>query len=219
MSTPIRQLATWTPAQRYGFFSLCLVLGIIVGYLVHGPSQALVPRPPAQQNPPERASAGMHFTAEQMKQMADKKAEPVLAELQQHPKDVALLTKIGQIYFYGSQLSSAAQYYERAAKIKPDPEILTSLGAIYHYAGDDKEAIEFMNRALQIDPKFAGALFDLGMLRWQSQSDPKGAIAAWQKLLTANPNHPRRAAVEELIARATNQMDMASVGNSDSRSK
>ena len=219
MSTPTEQLATWTPTQRYGFFFVCLVLGIIAGYLVHGPSQALAPRPPARQNLPERASTGMHFTPEQMKYMADKKAEPLLAELQKHPKDVALLTKIGQTYFYGGQFSSAAQYYEWAARVKPDAEILTSLGAIYHFAGDDNKAIESLNRALQMDPKFAGALFDLGMLRWQSQSDPKGAITAWQKLLKANPNHPRRAAVEELIARAKNQMDMAPVGNTDNRSK
>jgi len=104
MSTPTGQAAIWTPTQRYGFFFVCLVLGIIVGYLVHGPSQALAPiapRPPAQQNSPESASAAMRPTPEQMKRMADKKTEPLLADLQKHPDDVALLTKIGQTYFYG----------------------------------------------------------------------------------------------------------------------
>jgi cytochrome c-type biogenesis protein CcmH/NrfG len=222
MSTPTGQAATWTPAQRYGFFFVCLVLGIIVGYLVHGPSPAaapIAPRPPAQQNSPESAAAPARPTPEQMKRMADKKTEPLLADLQKHPKDVALLTKIGQTYFYGGQLSLAAQYYERAANVKPDPAILTALGAIYHYAGDDKKATESVNRALQIDPNFADALFSLGMLKWQSQSDPKGAITAWQKLLKENPNHPRRADVEELIARAKHQMDMAPAGNTDNRSK
>jgi cytochrome c-type biogenesis protein CcmH/NrfG len=212
------QVKLWTNGQAYGLSAVCLLLGICCGYLVHSPSQAAVAKPPARQEAP-RAAANTNLTPEQLKHMADKKAEPLLAELQKHPNDVALLTEIGKTYFYGRQFPTAAEYYERAAKAKPDAELLTSLGSIYHYAGEDQKAIASVNRALQINPKFDGALFNLGMLKLQSQSDPKGAISAWEKLLKANPNHPRRADVEAMIARARTQMNMASAGKADHSSK
>ena len=55
---------------------------------------------------------------------------------------------------------------------------------------------------LKSDPDNANALFNLGMVKWQSKSDIDGALAAWQQLLKKYPNHPRRAEVEQLIARA-----------------
>jgi cytochrome c-type biogenesis protein CcmH/NrfG len=59
-----------------------------------------------------------------------------------------------------------------------------------------------LNRALQLDPKFASALFNLGMLKWQVQGDVKGAIASWEKLVKTNPNHPQVEQVKKMIARA-----------------
>jgi cytochrome c-type biogenesis protein CcmH/NrfG len=209
----------WNDAQAYSLATVCLLLGITAGYLLRMPSRAAVVDHGVPQALPAPAASGENFTPAQMKRMADKKAEPLLAQLQKHPDDVALLTKIGQTYFYGRQFSTSAEYYERAARVKPDAEILTSLGAIYHHAGDDNKAIDSLNRALEIDPNFDGALFNLGMLKWQSQSDPEAAISAWGKLLKAHPKHPKRANVEALITQAKAQMNMASARKDHTLSK
>jgi cytochrome c-type biogenesis protein CcmH/NrfG len=202
MEAETLKVKLWSNAQAYTLATICLLVGVGGGYLVRRPPQAAVKPTPARQEMPAAAGGGMQATPEQLKHMADKTVEPMLAQLQKNPNDVALLMEISKAYFYASQFRSSAEYGERAAKIKPAPGILTTLATVYHYAGDDNKAIESVNRALQMDPKFPGALLTLGMLKWQAQSDPKGAISTWEKLLKIHPNFPKRADVEAMIARA-----------------
>jgi len=204
----------WSSAQTYVMAVVCLLLGLAVGFLLHGPAAAkVVPRTAASQV--SNGQATVQVTPDQLKQMADKQAEPLLAKLQQNSNDAAILAELGKIYLHTQQFQIAAEYYERSAKASPDPETLTTLATVYHFAQADDKAIETLNRALQIDSKYANALFNLGMLKWQAQSDPKAAIAAWEKLLKTNPNHPKRAQVEEMIARAKQHVEMSATANAE----
>lgn len=206
----------WTSLQAYVLSIVCLLLGVVTGYLLHAPAPANLntPSSAAAQAPhmgPTQAMAEK-VTQSQLKHMADKQAEPLLAQLQKNPSDPALLAQIGKVYAYAREFDTSADYYERSVKIKTDPRVLTNLSTVYHFAGNDAKAIDTINRALQVDPGYADALFNLGMLKWQVQSDPKAAIAAWQKLLKTNPNHPKRAEVEQMIARAKQHMNLAAGG-------
>jgi cytochrome c-type biogenesis protein CcmH/NrfG len=199
METEKQRATRWSNVQLGGLATVCLLLGLATGYLVYSPSR------PALQNAAPAAQGGAapaqpNVTPEQLQHMANKKAEPLLAELQKNPNDARVLSQLAQVYFYAKQVPPAVQYMERAAKIKPDAENLNALAAMYHYAGNDKKAIDTLNRVLQIDPKFDGALFNLGMLKWQAEGDTKGAVQAWEKLLATHPNHPQRAQIETLIA-------------------
>jgi cytochrome c-type biogenesis protein CcmH/NrfG len=144
----------------------------------------------------------MQVSPEGLKHMAVKQAEPLMAKLEKNPNDADLLAQIAKTYLVGHQFDSAAEYYERSVKIKPDVRTLTTLGGAYHLAGADDKALGAWKRALKIDPNYADALFNYGLIEWKSQSDPNAAIVAWTKLLQANPNHPQRARVEEMIALA-----------------
>ena len=115
------------------------------------------------------------------------------------------------MYLSAQQFQTAADYYERSAKIKPDAGVLTTLGGVYHFEGADEKALDAWKRALQIDPNNADALFNFGLVKWQYESDPKAAVAAWNQLLKANPNHPQRARVEAMIARAKRHFDREAV--------
>lgn len=207
-ATPSR--TTWTGKQAYALAVVCMLIGIPLGYMLRVP-----PRRAAStevQGVPQTAAGAMSRPAEpspeQLKHMADVQAGPLLAQLEKAPKDAALLAEIGKTYFYARQFETSAQYYERSARIKPNPDVLTTLGNTYHYAGADDKAIDAFQRALAIDPKFANALFNLGMLQWQAKNDPRRAVETWQQLLKANPNHPRRAQVEAMIANARQHMEM-----------
>jgi cytochrome c-type biogenesis protein CcmH/NrfG len=162
------------------------------------------PAPPALVGANPHAMAGGHMpTLEQMKQMADKQAAPLLEELKTDPNNSAVLTQVGAIYHTTHQFNQAAVYYGRAAQTDPkNVAVRTKLASSLYRSGDVDGAIAQLNHALSIDPKDANALFDLGVVRLEGKQDGKGAVAAWQKLLKSNPqmSSDRRATVQKLMA-------------------
>jgi cytochrome c-type biogenesis protein CcmH/NrfG len=204
--------AGWTSVQVYAMSVLCLLVGVTVGFLFRGSTAAqgtstTAPVMGQQQtptgNPAGSIPAGAGQPApEQMKQMADKQVAPLLEALKQNPKDTDTLTKVGTFYLAARQFDESAKYFEKVTTIKPSADAWTKLSNAQYYGGSGDKAIDSLNKALQIDPKFANALYNLGMLKWQVQGDVKGAIVCWEKLVKTNPNHPQIEQVKKMIARA-----------------
>jgi len=206
----------WSNLQAYGFALVCLLVGYAVGYLLH-------PRKPALANAPQTAIRAMNGvpnsmpSPEQLKRMADKQLEPMLAALQKDPSNPDLLAQIATVYLHTQQFAAAVDYYGRAVKVKPTADGYVKLGGAYLHAGSPDQTLDALNHALQLDPKSADALFNLGMLKWRVKNDPKGAVDAWQRLIKANPNFPRRAEVEQMIAQAKQHMNMPAGTKTDKR--
>jgi len=158
---------------------------------------------------PQRSTASLprvgQVTQDRRKLMADKQAQTLLAQLQSKPNDPELLAKLGYIYYLTQNYREASTYYKRSVDLKDAVVVRTELGRAYYYAGDPDSALAEFEKVLKGDPDNANALFNVGMVKWQSKSDVDGAVAAWQEILTKNPNHPRRAEVEQLIVRAKQQ--------------
>jgi cytochrome c-type biogenesis protein CcmH/NrfG len=183
---------------------VCLVLGAILGVFVSRSQVAVSPRiagNDAHRSADPMAGAG-HVTPDQLKLMADKQAQPLLAQLQSTPNDPELLSKLGHIYYVTQNFKEASTYFKRSVDIRDDAIVRTELGRAYYYAGDPDHALAEFDRVLKSEPDNANAMFNVGMIKWQSKSDADGAVAAWQQILKKYPNHPRRAEVEQLIARA-----------------
>ena len=209
MSDDIQSVKTgWSSIQVYTLSAICLLVGVTLGYLVRGSKTPQAPAASVQTqmqggNPAAGIAPGTTPpTPDDMKRMADKQVAPLLEQLKQNPNDIDTLTKVGHFYLVAAQYGDAVPYYEKVTAAKPSADAWTQLSIAYHYSGSDDKAIDALNRALKLDPKYANALFDLGMLKWQVQGDTKGAIESWEKLLKTNPNHPRRAEVEKMIAKA-----------------
>ncbi len=201
MEAAPQRTALWSTTQAYLIAVCCLLLGGTAGYLFRSSRTA----PPASTAQEDRLAAprpGQQPTPEQMKHMADKQVEPLLAKLEANGNDPELLAQVAATYYAAHQFQTAASYYERAAAVNPSAKSLTSLGNAFYYSDDPDKALAAFERAVALDPGSADALFNIGILKWRSHGDPKGAIEAWQKLLKANPNHPRRAQVEDMIAKA-----------------
>jgi cytochrome c-type biogenesis protein CcmH/NrfG len=194
------QRPLWSTTQAYLIAVCCLLLGATAGYFLR--ASRSTPPALASQQASAIPAATPQPTPGQMKHMADKQVEPLLAKLQANPNDADLLVEIARAYYATHQFSTAASYYERAAAVKPSAKLFTSLGIAYYHGEETDKALAAFQRALTLDPNSADALFNIGVIKWQSQGDPQGAVEAWQKLLKANPDHPRRAQVEEMIARA-----------------
>jgi cytochrome c-type biogenesis protein CcmH len=207
-----RQPKLWTNAQTYTMAAICMVLGVVVGYLVHTPAEAASGASTTAVAPPQPSSNGMSGgmpSAQEMKRMADKQVAPMLADLQKHPKNAELLAQIGRSYMAAQQYQSAQQYYERSIALKPTPESLNELSFVDYSLGDADKAIATLNRAIKLDPKNPRLLFNLGMFEWHGRSDPKAAIAAWREFLRINPNDPKRTQVEQMIAQAKQHLNLA----------
>jgi cytochrome c-type biogenesis protein CcmH/NrfG len=145
---------------------------------------------------------------EEMKQMAEKKAEPLLEKLKSDPNNKDLLVQVGNIYEATHRFKDAATFYGRALQVDPKNIVLrTQMASCLYYDGDVDGAITQLQQSLQDSPKDANSLFNLGMIKWRGKKDSKGAVAAWQQLLKLNPqlSPDRKAQVQKLMADAQMQ--------------
>ena len=145
-----------------------------------------------------------------MKRMADKQVEPLLTQLKSDPKNVALLNKTALSYKAAHQFKEAAVYFQRALDVDPkNVAIRTDMASCMYYTGDVDGALAELNKSLSYDPKHAGTLMNIGVIKWQGKNDVHGAVTAWQTLLKLNPNFPQKAMVEHLITEAQQQRNTA----------
>lgn len=200
----------WSNGQAYGMAVICLLLGIAAGYLLHAPAVAS-PTPSlsgvSAPDPPAVAAPQMPSAAE-MKRMADRQVAPLLTDLEKHPNDADLLSKIAHAYMAAQQFQSAQDYYEKSVAVKPKVDTLNELAFVDVKIGDLDRGIATLNKALTIDPKNPQVLYNLGYFEWKGKADPKAAIAAWQAFLKADPNSPKKAQVEQMLAQAKKHLSI-----------
>jgi cytochrome c-type biogenesis protein CcmH/NrfG len=200
--------SAWQAKQAYAMAVISLVVGLAIGYLFRGSaSPALRPAPTVAVAPQApHAAGGMGSptpSLEQMKQMADDKAAPLLDKVKSDPNNAGLLIKVGDLYQATHQFREAAGYYDKALHIDPkNVQARTQAASCLYYDGDVDGAISQLQQALRDDPKNANSLFNLGIMKLQGKKDSKGALAAWQLLLKSNPqlSQDRKARVQKLIS-------------------
>jgi len=197
--------AGWKTAQVYLMAGICLAIGLLLGYLFRGSAGNSAKTASASTASASANAMQPMPTLDQMKQMADKQAAPLLEQLKTAPDNFSLLNQIGTIYKLTHQFDAAAGYYQKA--LDADPKNVgarTDLASCLYYQGDVEGALRQLQQSLQYDPKDVNSLFNLGMIRWQAKNDARGAVSAWQLLLKSNPklSADRKAAVEKMIAQA-----------------
>jgi cytochrome c-type biogenesis protein CcmH/NrfG len=197
----------WSSVQAYTLAVICLLLGVAVGWLFRGSQSpaAASPQTASAAAPAGSMGAGMGAqpTPDQIKQMADSQAAPLLEKLKADPDNPDLLVNVGNFYYDAQVYPTAIDYYQRALKIKPsDAAVRTDMATAYWYLGNADTAIDEFNKALTYEPNKPNTLFNLGVVKWQGKMDIDGAVAAWQKLLETNPNYEGKDKVEQMIAQA-----------------
>jgi len=137
----------WTNLQAYSLAVLCLVIGIAGGWFVRGSQSSGMPAP-------ESASAASmpgaaQPTLAQMKQMADKQVEPLLAQLKNDPNNAEVLANIGNVYYDTHLFPAAIDYYQRSLQVKPgNASVRTDMATAYWYSDNPDTAIAEFKRAL-----------------------------------------------------------------------
>jgi len=194
----------WDARQVYVMAAVCLVVGVLVGYLVRGSAPAAMPSPTkSSENSAAVSNSQQMPSLDDMKRMADKQVEPLLAKLKNDPNNADLLNQIGTVYRMTHQFDTAASYYQKSLQANPkNVGARTDLASCLFYQGDVDGAIAQLEKSLTYDPKHPGTLLNLGMVRWKGKKDAAGAIAAWDKLLKYNPGYENKEMVEKLITDA-----------------
>ena len=195
--------SSWNSTQAYTLSVISLLVGLAGGWFIRGsqaPSGLAIEKASAA-SAAASSDTSAQPTPEQIKHMADKQAEPLLAQLQADPNNAELLAKIGNIYYDIQQFPPAIDYYRRSLKSRPgDASVRTDMATAYWYAGNPDTAITEFKRALADEPNKPNALFNMGVVQWQGKMDIQAAIATWQKLLDTNPDYQGKDKVVELMA-------------------
>jgi tetratricopeptide (TPR) repeat protein len=190
----------WTSTQSYVLATVTLVVGLLVGYLIRG----------SESTPTDLANsalAGSGLSASESltqpkapPELTARVVAPLLNELKARPKDSQLLNKIGNTYYDNQEYPKAIDYYEKSLAIKPDDaDVRTDMGTAIWYTGDADRALKEYERSLSYQPNHPNTLFNMGIVKWHGKKDTKGALEAWNQLLTTNPNYPERQRVLQLI--------------------
>lgn len=171
----------WTSTQTYVLAVVCLLVGVVVGYLLRdsGAPPASVPVAQAQANQlpgttPDTMGASQ-VTPEQLKHMADQQAAPLVSQLKAKPSDPALLAQVGNIYYDAQQFKDAIDYYTRSLQSDPkNTNVRTDMATAYWYLGDPDRAITEFDTVLKQEPNKANALFNRGGRALAGQDGCKG---------------------------------------------
>lgn len=172
-----------------------ILFGIIVGYLiatqqgVGGTSAAPAPAATAATTPAPTAPV-----------VTEQELQPYRDALRDNPKNARAATELGNRLYDAGRYSEAIPFYRQAFALEPkNVGVSTDLGTAMWFTGDADGALAQFQKSLAIDPTHAQTLFNMGIVKTQGKNDHKGAVAAWEKLLAANPSYPEADRVRRLI--------------------
>jgi Tfp pilus assembly protein PilF len=127
--------------------------------------------------------------------------ETLRKTVEQAPKDVALLTQLGNKLYDAGQFNQAAEYYQRVMAIDPgNISVSTDLGTALFYAGQVDAAIAQLNQSLKLDPRHAQTLHNLVVVYWQGKKDLKAANETLDRLASVDPSNSSLAALRKMLA-------------------
>jgi len=202
-------LRHWTYQRALLLMAICLLAGIAAGWAIRGTHTPTAKESDVVSAPPTPPvnSAAQPPTPAQMRAMADSQAAPQILKLKSDPKNLDLLTSVGNVYYDAQQYPVAIDYYTRALQVNPsDAAVRTDMATAYWYTGNADKAIEEFNQALIYAPNNANTLFNLGLVKWQGKHDGAGAIGDWKKLLATNPSYEAKDKVQQMLSDVEKQV-------------
>ncbi len=104
------------------------------------------------------------------------------------PANHIINNKVGIAYHQLAEMDTAAKFYQRAIKVKPDyPEAINNLGAIYYAQKSYRRAVSQYSRALKLTPNSASIHSNLGTA-WFARKSYEKASLEYQKALDLDPD-------------------------------
>ena len=164
------------------------------------------PAMPAAAPAPSQPAAGAPMVAE---------INELKRQLQQDPRNVAALVRLGNLYFDVQMWPEAAGYYEKAVEVEPkNPDLLTDLGTAYRGMGRPDKALEAFTRASAADPAHYQSLFNTVIVAGFDLGNFERAEQALRALEALNPPPPRLDELRQALQQAQTQAATGGGGRS-----
>lgn len=124
--------------------------------------------------------------------------------LKSNPNSAEIHNNLARALARTGRLEEAVSRFEKMLERYPDSaELNNSLGVMLIWARRPQEATARFRRAAELKPGFAEALSNLGDTLYYIEGRPAEALAAWNALIEAAPNHiPALAQAARLLATA-----------------
>jgi len=182
------------------FTGFGFLLGLVIGSMVIGPKLAqskLAGAPPAAVAAPAEAPAA----AEQpVAQASSTGGSPMGAVFQQinnlkqqierDPNNAEALAQLGTMYMDAGKFPQAIEYFERALKVRDDPQVRTDLGICYRNTGDAEKSLAQFRQVVQTHPEQWQALFNEVIILGETRrfDEARTELAKLQKLRPGDPD-------------------------------
>ena len=183
----------------YGIIGL--LAGIIIGYIgtnhlnrTNLPAQTAASSDPGNLpsgHPPAAAAGGASDNSSGGGPQAEVMA--VIQKANDEPSNFAAQMEAANLYRQIDRHEKEIEFYERAARIKPnDLNLLIMLGDANFNLQRFEEAEKWYERAIKINPKNATVRMDLGLTYYLRQpKDLDRAIAEYRQALRIDPRHEK----------------------------
>ena len=169
-----------------------VLFGVIVGYLLGVSQREAGPIPMAAATVAAAAPAAV---------ANEQELQAYRNVLASDPKNVRANAELGNRLYDAGRYAEAIPYYQQSFALDArNVNVSTDLATALFYAGRPDEALAQFDRSLAIDPKHGQTLFNVGIVRRDGKKDPKGAIAAWERLLVSVPDYADAGKVRTMIA-------------------
>jgi len=175
------------------FFSAGLLLGLVIGGMVIGPRLA---------KPAEAAPAAVEAAAPAAAPAAGNTApmdavrrqlESLKTTLDRDPNNVEALVQLGDLYMEVSKYAPAIDYYERALRVRDDPNIRTDLGICYKESGQLEKALENFRAAERAKPDQWQAVYNevVVLAELRRYEEARASYATLRRLRPDDPDVQR----------------------------
>jgi len=146
------------------FTGFGFLLGLVIGSMVIGPKLAQSKAAPAatatEEAPAPTAAPAQTAAGGSPMGAVFQKINTLKQEIERDPNNAEALSQLGTMYMDAGKFPQAIEYFERALKVREDPQVRTDLGICYRNNNETDKSLAQFRQVVQTNPDQWQALFN-----------------------------------------------------------
>ena len=176
------------------FCAFGFLLGLVIGSMVIGPRLASKsqPAPEAAAAPAATAPAATTAQATGGSPMGAvfQQINNLKQQIERDPNNADALAQLGTMYMDAGKFPQAIEYFERALKVRDDPQVRTDLGICYRNNNEPDKSLAQFKQVVQTHPEQWQALFNevIILAELRHMDEAKVELTKLQQLRPGDPD-------------------------------